>query len=320
MESTLWKQTLLAAGLLTAGLTAQTAPLQRGDVAAEPAWLVHVDCDRLRPTVVGQYLLAELDKPEAQARLGAFQAIFNLDPRKQLHGLTLYSASEDAADGVALVYADTDPERLVTLAKGATDYQSTKHKDHVIHNWIDDKRTGHDGDGARTYAAIHSAHLVVFGQHKAPVAAALDVLDRTAPNLSTGKAFPQMGASGNTSFLQAAARKLDIPSSEPNAALLRLSKVAHLQIGEAQKQVTATLSVEANDEEVAKQMASVGQGLVGLLKLQQEKPQSVKLAEAISLKQDGAGVVATLAMPADDVVELMKAGAPKKAEKRAEKD
>src|SRR5437899_2763290 len=95
MNATLWKQALLAGGLLTAGLTAQPEPLQRSDVAAEPAWLVHVDCDRLRPTVVGQYLMAELDKPEAQARLGAFQAIFNFDPRKQLHGLTLYSPSED---------------------------------------------------------------------------------------------------------------------------------------------------------------------------------------------------------------------------------
>ena len=67
-------------------------------------------------------------------------------------------------------------------------------------------------------------------------------------------------------------------------------------------------------------MASIGQGLVSLMKLQKEKPELVKLAEAISLKQDGAGVVATLAMPANDVVAMMKADAARKAARKAQKE
>ena len=101
-------------------------------------WVLHVDCDGMRPTAIGQFLLAEMDKPEAQAKFAAFQTIFNFDPRKQLHGLTLYSTGKAPEDGVLLVYADFDPERLVTMAKAAKDYQSTTYKQHVIHNWIDD--------------------------------------------------------------------------------------------------------------------------------------------------------------------------------------
>ena len=51
--------------------------------------------------------------------------------RKQLHGLTLYAPSDASEDGVLLVYADFDAERLVTLAKGANDYQSATHKTHL---------------------------------------------------------------------------------------------------------------------------------------------------------------------------------------------
>lgn len=40
-----------------------------GKFAANVAWLVHLDCDALRPTTVGQYILAEMDKPEARAKL-----------------------------------------------------------------------------------------------------------------------------------------------------------------------------------------------------------------------------------------------------------
>jgi hypothetical protein len=137
------------------------------------------------------------------------------------------------------------------------------------------------------------------------------------PNLAGNTVFAGLGAGGSTSFIQAAARKLDIPDSAPNAAMLRLAKLARLQVGEAQGQLTATLNLEAEDEDVAKQMASVGQGLLALMKLQRDNPGSAKLAQALSLKQDGAGVTASLTVPTTDAIELMKADAARKAQKKA---
>ena len=303
-------------------MSATSTPLQRADVPAEPAWVLHVDCDSLRPTAIGQYLLAEMEKPDAQAKFAAFQTIFNFDPRKQLHGLTLYSTGKAPEDGVLLVYADFDADRLVTLAKAAKDYQSTTYKQHVIHNWIDEKKKARHGVKPRVYAAIQGGHIVVFAQQEARVAQALDVLDRAAPNLAGSGVFPQLGASGSSSFLQAAARKLDLPDSDPNAALFRLAKMARLQIGEAQGQLKATLNLEANDEEVARQMASVGQGLVALMKLQKDNPGSVSLPRGSRSSRMGPSVVATLAVPTADAIELMKADAASKAQKKAkaEKD
>ena len=313
----LLKPALCACGLIAATLTTLSAPLQRADVAAEPTFVMHLDCDSLRPTAIGQFVLAEMEKPEAQAKLAAFQSIFSFDPRKQLHGLTLYSTGKSPEDGVLLVYADFDPERLVTLAKAAKDYQSTTYKQHTIHNWIDDKKKAKNGVQPRVYAAIQAGRIVVFAQQETRVAQALDVLDRAVPNLAGGTVFPQLGATGNGSFIQAAARKMDIPDSTPNAAVLKLAKMARLEVGEVSGQLKATLNLEAGDAEVAKQMASVGQGLLALMKLQQDNPGSVKLAEAMSLKQDGAGVVVALAVSAADAIEVMKADAAKKAQKKA---
>ena len=311
------KPALCAWGLVAAAVTALSGPLQRAEVAADPIWVVHVDCDALRPTAIGQFLLSEMEKPEAQAKFAAFQSIFNFDPRKQLRGLTLYSAGKAPEDGVLLVNADFDADRLVTLAKGAQDYHSTTYKQHTIHNWIDEKKKARKDVKPRVYAAIHGGHIVVFAQQEARVAQALDVLDRAAPNLAGSGLFAQLGASGN-SFLQAAARKLDVPDSTLNAALIRLAKSARLEIGEAQGQLRATLNLEADSEEVATQMTSVGQGLVALMKLQKDNPGSVKLAEGFSLKQGGSSVVASLAVPAADVIELMKADAARKAQKKAD--
>jgi len=316
MKTNLLKPILSGFVCLAAGMGSPAAPLQRADVPADPAWLVHIDCDGLRPTAIGQYLLAEMDKPEAQAKLAAFQALFSLDLRRQLHGATLYSTGSAPEDGVLLLYGDFDPARLVTLAKAAKDSQNTNYNQHVIYNWIDEKKKPRNGVQPRVYAAVQGNHMVIFGQREARVAEALDVLDHTVTNLAGSKAFPQLGAPGDVSFIEAAARKLDLPDSDPNAAMFRLSKLVRFQLGEAQGQVSGTLTLEANDEEVAQNMASIGQGLLALMKLQKEKPESVKLATALSLKQDGASVVVTLAMPADDAVELMKADAARKAQKK----
>lgn len=311
-------ETTLYAGLLAVGLTASASPLQRADLPAEPAWVVHFDVDGLRPTTIGQYLQGEMDKPEAQAKLAAFQQIFSVDLRTQLHGLTLYSTGTSSSDGVLLVYADFDAGKLLTLAKATKDYQSSTYKQHTIHNWIDDKKKPHNGVQPRVYAAIEGAR-VIFGQREATVSQALDVLDGTVPRLSTSSTLPELGAAGDTSFIEAAGRKLDISSSDPNAAIFRFSKLARLQIKEVQGQVNATLTLDANDEAVAGNMLSIGQGLVGLMKLQKEKPEAVKFADALAVKQDGARVVATLAMPAADFVEMLKADAARKAAKKAQK-
>ena len=85
-----WKSALTMGGLCAFTLLANGAPLQRADVAANPAWLVHLDCDALRPTIIGKYILSEMDQPEAKAKLAAFQAMVGVDLRTQLHGATLY--------------------------------------------------------------------------------------------------------------------------------------------------------------------------------------------------------------------------------------
>lgn len=294
------------------------SPLQRADVPAELVWVMHLDCDGLRSTAIGQHLLAEMDKPEAKAKLAAFQTIFDFDLRKQLHGLTLYSAGKTARDGVLLLYADFEPDRLVTLAEAAKDYQGTTYKTHVIHSWIDDNRKGTEAVWPRVYAAICGRRVVIFGQQEPRVAQALDVLDRATANLAGSTLFAQLGAGGAGGFIQAAARKLDLPEGDPKTAMLRLAKAARLEVGEAQGQLKALLNLEAEDEEVARQIASVGQGLLALMKLQKDNPGSVKAAEALALKQQGAGVVVTLTVPTSEAIELMKAGAARKAQKKAE--
>lgn len=319
MRRGLSERAFIACGFLAAGIPVLAAPLNRADVAAEPAWVLHVDCDGLRPTAVGKYLLAEMDKPDAQPRFAAFQTWFSFDPRKQLHGLTLYNTGNAPDDWVTLIYADFQPGRLVTLAKSAKESQTTNYGPHTVFSWIDERKSAGSGVKIRIYASIEGQR-VVLAQRPARISAALDVLDRNKPSLSASKAFPELGIPGDASFIEAAARKLDLPDSMPTAALFRLSKAMRLQVHETNEQVIATLNLEANSEALAQQTVLAVRGLAALARLQKEKPEAARVADGLALKQEGSGVIATLTMPAVDVIEMLKATTDKEGSKKTEKD
>jgi len=314
MKQNLLKLTLCAACLCAGGLLARAAGLQRADVIADPVWLLHLDCDALRTNALGQFVLAQMDKPEAKARLASFQTIFGFDLRSQVHGVTLFGSSQTPADGVLIIYADFDADRLLTLAKAANDYQSSPHHDHVIHSWIDATKRGMT---RRVYAAFQD-HRVILGQRSDRVAAALDVVDGTAPSLAGRRAFSELGLPGNPHFLEAAARKFDSTNSAPNAAILKLAKSVQLVAGEKKQQFQGALTLVANNDDAAGQMFSIAQGLVAVMRMQSNNPDAVKLANAVVITQDGSEILGTLELPTNDVVEMLQAGAARMTAARAE--
>jgi predicted regulator of Ras-like GTPase activity (Roadblock/LC7/MglB family) len=65
-------------------------------------------------------------------------------------------------------------------------------------------------------------------------------------------------------------------------------------------------------------MESIGRGLIGLMALQKDKPEAQKIAQGLAVQKEGLVVKATLSVSADDVVELMRADAARKAAKSAQ--
>ncbi len=291
---------LLAAG----GFTLGAAPLYRADVAAEPTWVVHIDCDGLRRTDVGKYLLTEMTKPGVEPRFAAFQTYFSFDPRKQMHGITAYSTGNQEHDGVMVVYAEFEPERLVALAQAAKGSASTNHGAHVIYSWQDNRTASSTGIKGRIYAAIHGQRAI-FGERASRVAAALDVMDRKTSNLKVSRVFPELGAPDDTSVIEAMGRKVYLPDASPTAALFRLSKTVHLQVHETNQQVLATVKLDAVSEDLARQMVTTVQGAAAMAKLQSEKPEARMFAEALNIKRDGTLVEANITMPATQLTKMI---------------
>jgi len=308
-----WKSAWMLGGICAGSLLAGAAPLQRAEVEANPAWVVHIDCDALRPTTIGKYILSVMDQPEAKAKLASFQAVVEMDPRTQLHGATLYGSGPAAEAAVLILYADFDPEHLESLAKAAKDSRSSAHGDVKIYSWQDENKPVTNGLQPRVYAAIQGKR-VLFAQQEESIARALDVLSGRTPNLASVAVFPELGKPRAARFVEAAARKLALPNSaNPGAAILKMAQSVQLGLGETQQQFTAALTLVADNAEVSGQVLSIAQGLLALVKLQADKPEAGKLANAINLVQTGDQVEAKLRLPAADVVDFMKADAARKS-------
>jgi len=284
------------------------APLNPSDVAAAPALLLHLDCDALRASSAGQAILSE---PEVKDKLAAVGALFDFDLRTQLHGLTVYTTEAHPKDGALIVYADFDPNRLLTVAKAADDFESLTNGSHVIYSWLDDKKKANGGERPRIYGAILS-HRVVFGRNESHLADALEVMEGHAPGFSGEAGFPA-AAPGESILAQGVILKFDFDSADPNAAIFKMSKSVRLKLSETARHVALTVRFEARDADTATQIASIAQGLLAVLKLQKADPNALKLANAIVLKQDGVAVGLTLSLPSADLVSMIDAGQKKAA-------
>jgi hypothetical protein len=305
------------AGCLSIVLLASASwagPVDRSTVVANPAWVAHLNADALRGSEIGKQLLVEMNKPEASIGFDMLIAAIGTDLRTALHGVTLYGISPEPADGVALVYADINAERLLTLAKSAQDYKSSTHGEDQVHSWIDAKRRKQVGGQPRTFASIYDNRIVIFAQRESRVTEALDTLRKAKPGLAD-TTFADFGRNSDSIF-QACGHHMDLGTKDPHAAFLKLSQEAALDFQETGGKAQATLALQAVNDETAEQMSNIAKGLLSLLALQTNNAPAVKLAKSLTVQQAGSSVTVQLSVNTDDVVAAIKADAAKKERRK----
>jgi hypothetical protein len=314
MKSAAWF--FLACWVVAVVPPATAAPIKRADVSVGALWVAHIDCDALRQTYIGKYLLYRLDKPEMNSNMVAFRSIFSFDLRTQLHGLTIYNNGPTPQDKITIVYADFDPKHVIALVQAGEAARAYTNHERVIYSWIEKKKTPADNDRPRNYGSIHNGFMIL-GTDQARVNAAVDVIDKLAPNLSESASLPELTGDGAT-FIQAGARQLDSLGPEPNMALLKSSQRAKFQAKEVDDQLNASLTLEMGDEAKARQTLTAVQGLISLLRLQKDNPKAARLADVLNVKLAGNNLIATLTVPSADLIAAIKTYAAQKEKVKAE--
>lgn len=275
--------------------TAQAAPLNLKQVAADAKWLVHLDVDAMRESslVERAYLAGSQQWSQVELWLSIASYEVGVDPRVDLHGVTLFGTRLGKLEGIALLHAEMQPSVMISRAKAENGYQAGDYGKHQIHSW---------SDGTRTVAgAFFQPTLLVVARSEKEVQEALDVLDGKAPSLAAEKP-PVVEAGPRGSMLAAWAQGLDAASLKLRSPAIKKSKAVGLFVGENGGRVFASAKLVMESGDTADKVLAVLQGIRAAAELQYEGDASVtNLVKHVKLAVGDRTVSVQLQAPAGDV-------------------
>jgi hypothetical protein len=250
--STFFIATLLAA-------VSQAAPFDAKQVSANAKWVVHVDVDAIRDSTIVHkaFQTCPLLKNESGVVFDKVVEEAGIDPRKDLHGITLYGTDTVKGHGVAIVFTKVNHEPLLEKAKNASDHKVTRHGRVEIHSWTHKEGPKTHSYGDHTLAgAFYKADVIILGSSVELVGSAIDVLNGRSPGITDpksplgGHVYP-----GSTVL----ARAIQLPEA-PDCPVIKDIVSFRIAIGETEGKSFFRESVVAKSPELAKQMKTIAEG------------------------------------------------------------
>ncbi len=279
---------------------AVAAPLELKQVAADAKWLAHLDLDAVRAsTVVQKAWQKGMEKhKDAQTKLDFVRTMLNMDPTKDVHGITFYGQQIGKPAGVAIVSAAMDPDRILGLTAAISGRETTRHGDCDIHCWT---RKRHEHTWAIA-AAFRGKDQLVVGNSVESVKAALDVLAGKSPGLTADAKLAGHVPAGTTILLRAEGiAEADLHCCK--APVVKQIDSFRLVSGETEGQSFFRARVTMTNPEAAAQGLAVLQGGKAQGNLFCADELGRKLINALNPKAEGPALTILWTASADDVWE-----------------
>lgn len=184
------------------------APLDLALVPADARWLMHVDMDAARGSVVLQKGWEKAMKmhPHLEHLSAMAAGMIGFDPRKDLRDVTFFGTDLDKSRGVMVLRGRMNRAMLEKLAEKAADHKTMLHRGHVVHGWKQNRDMGFSPAGP-VVGAFLTDDVLVVGRSEAAVQGALDTLDGTAAVV--GEKSPLAGRVRPGSIMVARAAAVD---------------------------------------------------------------------------------------------------------------
>ncbi len=250
----------LLAAVMLASAPLAAAPLDLAAVPADAKWLMHLDMDAARDSVVVQRAWERMLKlhPHAGGMMDMVTRMAGMDPRKDLRDATAYGLDTDKRNGVMIVRAKANREFLTRMVEKAADHKTMKHGDYTLHAWTH-KRGRHSGPAV---GAFFKDDVMVFARTEAAVTSALDVLDGRKAAV-TGDA-PLAGRVRPGSIVVARATAVDPDTKCP---VLKQGKGFRVALGEHEGKSFYRARLEMASPDAADDVVDVVEGFTALARL-----------------------------------------------------
>ncbi len=271
-------------------------PLELKQVAADAKWLAHVDVDAMRESIVVQkayHKCMEMHK-DAEKRLDKIHELLGVDPRKDLHGVTVYGKDLEKHHGVLIVHADVDQKLLLEKAQKAPDHKVAKYGSYEIHSWT----RKHGKESHTAFGTFFKPNVLVFARSEAAIQGALDVLDGKSPGITDQKS-PLAGRvpPGATLIVRASA-----VGPQVKCPILKDADSFRLTLGENKGESFYRGRLTMKSPEAADQVKAVVEGFKAMVGLTHgSDAAAMKLVGAIKVTTQDKTVRVAWSAPAEEV-------------------
>lgn len=277
------------------GLPAWAAAVDLATVPADAVWMMHLDMDAARDSTVvtRMYDRAKAMHPQLEAMMAMAVGMTGMDPRKDLHDVTVYGRDTDKRNAVMVVRAKANREFLEKMVEKARDHRTMEHGDRTLHSWT---HGGRKGKGETVVGGFQADDRMVVARSAEAVKAAMDVLDGAKPAYREG---PLAGRVKPGSILVARAAAVDPDTKCP---VLRQGRGFRVAAGEAEGRSFYRAKLEMKSAEAAGQAEDVVDGFVAMVKLRWGgDDEAMKLLAGLKTELDGDTCTITWDAAADDV-------------------
>ncbi len=302
------------AAVLGLAVVARAEPLELKQVAADAKWLVHVDVDAMRESIVVQKAYCkcmEMHK-DAQKHFDKVKEMLGLDLKKDLHGITVYGKDLDRHHGVLIVHADVNQTLLLEKAQKAPDHKVAKYGSYEIHSWTHK----HGKESHTAFGVFFKPNVLVFSGCETAIHGALDVLDGKSPGVTDAKS-PLAGrlAPGASLIVRASAI-----GPQVKCPILKDADSFRLTVGENKGESFYRARLTMKSSENADQLKSVVEGFKAMVGLTRGSDAlAMKLVGAIKVTTQDKSVRIAWNAPAEDVWTAIEKAGKEMREKWAKK-
>jgi hypothetical protein len=275
-------------------------------VAGDANWVLHLDMAALKASTLGQQMLANDLDARAEIQLKQAQALLGMDPREDLHAITVYGSGVDQDNAVMLIRGKFNSEKVAAAAAVMPGHELLVHGARQVHSWLE----AADPSAGRMHGVLLDGSVGVISKSLANLQKALDVVDGKQASLAQG-GINTANLSGDGVMLAAAGDFSGLSMGDnPMLSNVKARNFA-MQLRETGGNVALRVALKQESVQDAEQSQMMLNGLMmmGMAQLQQQSPELVGLLQAITISRDADTLVANFNYPAARLAEMMKATA-----------
>ncbi len=276
--------------------------LKREWISPEAQLVLHFDFESFQKTSTWKMLVEHED--DINIELDEIRQEFGIDPFTDLKSLTAYSKTSDSDDGVAIITASGNIDQALARIQEEKEYRRVTVEGLELHVWSE---RGDDDAVAYIHPLTSGERVIVLSDHQASTIEAAKIVRGEAPNHLNGNGLLPITPAPDSFFYLSTASIPGVDDLPPASRIASLTKNIHIDLGETNGTLDATISAMASSPEDALQASKMIEGFKALGYFAAQEFGVGNLLEAIRVDTRGNQILINFSYNVRNLVEEIKA-------------